>query len=130
DEDGAPDRDVGERDGEVHPRARRPDRRERRAARGAVVSGRIMVMVPGYNEPPDHFDLLKKGRRGIAGLEAAGFTCVSFGARNDRLRDRIDRFATFLAEIEEQNPESRITLLGYSLGGLVVRGYLLAYPDR
>jgi len=89
-----------------------------------------MVMVPGYNEPPDHFDLLKKGRRGITGLEAAGFTCVSFGARNDRLRDRIDRFATFLAQIEEQNPESRITLLGYSLGGLVVRGYLLAYPDR
>jgi len=89
-----------------------------------------MVMVPGYNEPPDHFDLIKRGRRGVTGLEAAGFTCISFAAKNDRLRDRIDRFATFLEQIEAQHPDSRITLLGYSLGGLIVRGYLLAYPDR
>jgi pimeloyl-ACP methyl ester carboxylesterase len=89
-----------------------------------------MVMIPGYNEPPDHFDLLKEGRRGIPGLQAAGFTCVTFAAKDDRLRDRIDRFASFVQDIETKNPESRITLLGYSLGGLVVRGYLLAYPER
>jgi len=89
-----------------------------------------MVMVPGYNEPPDHFDLIKKGRREIPGLESAGFTCTSFAAKDDRLRDRIDRFATFLKDVRSAHPASPITLLGYSLGGLVVRGYLLAYPDR
>ena len=93
-------------------------------------AGRTMVMVPGYNEPPDHFDTLKRGRRGIPGLEAAGYTCVTFSAKNDRLRDRIDRFAAFLDDLERERPQDRITLLGYSLGGLVVRGFLLAYPEK
>jgi pimeloyl-ACP methyl ester carboxylesterase len=89
-----------------------------------------MVLVPGYNEPPDHLDLIRHGRRGIPGIESAGFACLTFGAKNDRLRDRIDRFAGFLEDVERNRPESRITLLGYSLGGLVVRGYLLAYPEQ
>ncbi len=91
---------------------------------------RTMVMVPGYNEPPDHFSILEKGRRGIPGIEAAGFSCVTFGAKNDSLRDRIDRFATFIEDLDRERPDHRLSLLGYSLGGLVVRGYLLAYPER
>lgn len=91
---------------------------------------RTMVMIPGYNEPPDHFNHLKHGRHGIPGLEAAGFVCETFGAKKDRLRDRIDRFAKFIEDLDKKRPGTKITLLGYSLGGLVVRGYLLAYPDR
>ncbi|MDQ2993051.1 MAG: alpha/beta fold hydrolase [Candidatus Eremiobacteraeota bacterium] len=91
---------------------------------------RTMVMVPGYNEPPDHFKRLEKGRHGIQGIEAAGFSCVTFDAKNDSLRRRIDRFAAFVEKLDRERPDHRMTLLGYSLGGLVVRGYLLAYPER
>ena len=38
---------------------------------------RTLLMVPGYNEPPLHFEILQKGRGAIAGLEAHGFQCLS-----------------------------------------------------
>ena len=89
-----------------------------------------MIMVPGYNEPPNHFGILQKGRHGIAGLESYGFDCKNFKQTDDDLRDRIDRFADYLTELKNQGVKFPVINLGYSLGGLVVRGFLRAYPER
>jgi len=87
-------------------------------------------MVPGYNEPPLHFEILQKGRGAIAGLEAHGFQCLTFPPQADDLRDRIDRFADHLAQLRSAGHPFPISTVGYSLGGLVVRGFLRAYPQR
>ncbi|MHB8148375.1 MAG: lipase family alpha/beta hydrolase [Vulcanimicrobiaceae bacterium] len=91
---------------------------------------RTIVMVPGYNEPPNHFDILAEGKNGIPGLRAHGFDCLTFPAADDDLRDRIDRFAEFLTQLRTNGHPFPVALLGYSLGGLVVRGFLRAYPHR
>ena len=93
-------------------------------------SERTIVMVPGYNEPPEHFDILVDGRNGTPGLRHHNFNCLTFPQQDDRLRDRIDRFAAFLLEVRALGYPFPVVLLGYSLGGLVVRGFLRAYPHR
>jgi pimeloyl-ACP methyl ester carboxylesterase len=95
-----------------------------------VNNERTIVMVPGYNEPPAHFDILVEGRKDFPGLRAHGFDCLTFPQQDDRLRDRIDRFAAFLLEVRALGYAFPVILLGYSLGGLVVRGFLRAYPHR
>lgn len=87
-------------------------------------------MVPGYNEPPVHFEILQKGRAGIRGLDSYGFTCLTFPPQDDDLRDRIDRFARYLTDLRSTGHPFPISTVGYSLGGLVVRGFLRAYPER
>lgn len=87
-------------------------------------------MIPGYNEPPDHFDILIEGKNGVPGLHGHGFECIRFPAQDDRLRERIDRFATFLDTLHAMGHPFPIVLVGYSLGGLVARGFLKAYPHR
>ncbi|PZR57421.1 MAG: hypothetical protein DLM50_05445 [Candidatus Meridianibacter frigidus] len=89
-----------------------------------------MLMVPGYNEPPNHFNILAEGRDGIPGLEQYGFRCTTFGQHDDDLRDRIDRFAVHLTDLRRQGHPFPIITVGYSLGGLVTRGFLRAYPER
>jgi len=91
---------------------------------------RTLFMVPGYNEPPTHFEVLQKGRAGIEGLESRGFRCVTFPPQADNLRDRVDRFADHVTFLRESGHEFPIATVGYSLGGLVVRGFLRAYPER
>ena len=86
-------------------------------------------MVPGYNEPPEHFDLLRRGTQLVPGLDAFGIDSITFGEFNDTLSERIDRFARFISELQRTR-EQPISLLGYSLGGLVVRGFLRRYPHR
>lgn len=93
-------------------------------------SERTIVLVPGYNEPPEHFDIFVKGRNGTKGLRAHNFNCLTFPQQDDRLRDRIDRFAAFLLEVRALGYPFPVVLIGYSLGGLVVRGFLRAYPHR
>ena len=87
-------------------------------------------MVPGYNEPPTHFEILEHGRAGMQGLESYGFRCVTFPPQADDLRDRIDRFADHIDLLRETGYQFPIATVGYSLGGLVVRGFLRAYPER
>jgi len=89
-----------------------------------------MVMVPGYNEPPEHFNLLRHGTPQVPGLESYGIDCITFGEFNDTLSERIDRFAEFISELKDKGRRFPIVLLGYSLGGLVVRGFLRRYPTR
>jgi pimeloyl-ACP methyl ester carboxylesterase len=89
-----------------------------------------MVMVPGYNEPPTHFDTLRRGNNGAKGLDAYGIDSITFGECDDTLRERIDRFAVFVDDLKKQGKTFPIVLLGYSLGGLVVRAFLRRYPER
>lgn len=92
--------------------------------------GSTMVLVPGYNEPPEHFNLLRHGTEQVPGLDAYGIESLTFGEFNDTLSERIDRFAAFIDSLKEQGRRFPIILLGYSLGGLVVRGFLRRYPHR
>lgn len=81
------------------------------------------VVVTGYNEPPEHFDRLRRGLRDY-GIESLAFAeCV------DTLSARIDRFADFL-ETRKRAGGEPLAAIGYSLGGLVVRGFLRRYPHR
>lgn len=91
---------------------------------------RTLVLVPGYNEPPAHFEIIQNGKNGLPGVRAFGFKCVTFGVEDDKLRDRIDRFADYLTELRREGFAFPAVTLGYSLGGLVVRGFLRAYPER
>lgn len=89
-----------------------------------------MVMVPGYNEPPEHFDLLRRGTLEVPGLNAYGIESLTFAEFDDTLSERVDRFAAYLTELRRDGVQFPIVLLGYSLGGLVVRGFLRRYPHR
>ena len=89
-----------------------------------------MVMVPGYNEPPEHFDLLRRGTAQVPGLNYYGVDSITFGEFNDTLDERIDRFAAFISDLRKEGREFPVALLGYSLGGLVVRGFLRRYGFR
>ena len=89
-----------------------------------------VAMVSGYNEPPAHFDLLRRGTPQVPGLNAYGIASVAFEHSPDTLSERIDRFAAFIDGLREQGHEFPIALLGYSMGGLVVRGFLRRYEHR
>ena len=91
---------------------------------------RTIVMVSGYNEPPEHLDILEFGKKGIPGLRGHGFNCVTFPKMDDDLRDRIDRFAMHLTDLRNAGHPFPVVTMGYSLGGLVTRGFLRAYPER
>jgi len=87
-------------------------------------------MVSGYNEPPDHLEIIAKGKDGLPGLNAYGMQARVFPKQDDTLRDRIDRFSAYLDHLRSGAVRFPIVTLGYSLGGLVVRGFLRAYPER
>lgn len=89
-----------------------------------------LLMIPGYDEPPEHLETLVNGRHGLPGLRAHGFECVILPRCYERLRDRIDRLAACIEDLRARGYPFPLTLLGYSLGGLVARGYLRAYPQR
>jgi pimeloyl-ACP methyl ester carboxylesterase len=89
-----------------------------------------IVIVPGFNEPDRDMNTLAKGRRRKPGLEARGYKCVPFPRLEDSLSDRIDRYAEFIEIQTAGGHGAPVVSLGYSLGGLVVRGYLRRYPER
>jgi pimeloyl-ACP methyl ester carboxylesterase len=91
-----------------------------------------VVLIPGWNEQADKMRTFIDGRNGIDGLAAFGFDCTIFPTDgDDPLRDRIDRFAAFLDRLREREPDAfPIATVGYSVGGLVNRGFLRAYPQR
>jgi pimeloyl-ACP methyl ester carboxylesterase len=95
-----------------------------------IVRPRTAVLLAGWNQPPEHFSHIVDGSSAIPGLRAYGFNCVPFPAQDDRLRERIDRLATFLETLHAMGHPFPVILIGYSTGGLVARGFLRAYPHR
>lgn len=94
-------------------------------------SGQGIVIVPGFNEPEKDMGTLADGRRGRPGLSARGFACVLCPTLKEPLAERIDRFADLLSDLRaEGRLQFPVVTLGYSLGGLVVRGFLRKYPER
>ena len=89
-----------------------------------------MLMLPGYDEPPEDLETLANGRHGLPGLRAHGFECVAMPRYYAQLRRRIERLAELIEDLREKGYPFPITLLGYSLGGLVARGFLRAYPQH
>lgn len=89
-----------------------------------------VIMVPGYNEPAEHFDLLRRGTPQVPGLDYYAIDSLTFSEFNDTLSERIDRFARFISDMKASGHPFPIVLLGYSLGGLVVRGFLRRYQHR
>ncbi len=94
------------------------------------MSPRTLLMISGYDEPPEHLETLANGRHGFPGLRAHGFECAMLPRCYEQLRYRIDRLAETIEEMRKDGYPFPITLLGYSLGGLVARGFLRAYPQR
>ena len=70
------------------------------------------------------------GRHGLPGLSAAGFKCTVFDGGTGSLSDRIDQLARFIAGLRAADSTiSRVSLFGYSAGGLTARGLVRAYPE-
>jgi pimeloyl-ACP methyl ester carboxylesterase len=89
-----------------------------------------IVIVPGYNEPNKDMLALADGRRDKPGLRSRGYACQLFPQYSDELSDRINKFAAFLDTLKAGGTVFPVTTLGYSLGGLVTRGFLRRYPER
>lgn len=89
-----------------------------------------IVIVPGYNEPNNDMLTLSEGRRKLPGLRARGYACQLFPQYEDDLSDRIGKFAGFLDDLKAGGTHFPVTTLGYSLGGLVIRGFLRRHPER
>jgi len=90
-----------------------------------------VVLIPGWNEQAKVMRTFVDGRRGIEGLSALGFDCTIFPDGDETLRERIDRFASFLDRLHAREPASfPVATVGYSAGGLINRGFLRAYPQR
>jgi hypothetical protein len=90
-----------------------------------------VILIPGWNEQARLMRTFSEGRNGKDGLAAFGFDCAIFPDGDEPLRERIDRFATFLDMLHAREPESfPVATVGYSAGGLINRGFLRAYPHR
>lgn len=92
-----------------------------------------VVLIPGWNEAAALMRTFADGRHGIDGLSAYGFDCAVFpGDGDDPLRARVDRFAAYLDQIRVREGDAAfpVATVGYSMGGLVNRGFLRAYPER
>jgi|HubBroStandDraft_1064217.scaffolds.fasta_scaffold14627_5 pimeloyl-ACP methyl ester carboxylesterase len=92
-----------------------------------------VILLAGWNEAAARMQTFADGRHGLDGLAAFGYDCTPFPADgDDPLRPRIDRFAAFLDQLRAREGDDIFPLatIGYSMGGLVNRGFLRAYPER
>ncbi len=91
-----------------------------------------VVLIPGWNEAAKMMRTYIDGRNGHDGLAAFGFDCTIFDPpRDDTMADRVARFAAFLDALKTREPDAfPIATIGYSVGGLVNRGFLRMYPER
>ena len=90
-----------------------------------------VILIPGWNEQADLMRTFSEGRHGKDGLAAFGFDCTIFPNGHETLRQRIDRFASFLDRLRAREPEAfPVATVGYSAGALVNRGFLRAFPQR
>jgi pimeloyl-ACP methyl ester carboxylesterase len=90
-----------------------------------------VILIPGWNEQAKLMRTFSEGRNGKDGLAAFGFDCTIFPDGNETLRERIDRFGSFLDRLHAREPDAfPVATVGYSAGGLINRGFLRAYPQR
>jgi hypothetical protein len=90
-----------------------------------------VVLIPGWNEQSKLMRTFSEGRNGIDGLAAFGYDCSIFPDGDEPLRERIDRFGTFLDRMHSREPDAfPVATVGYSAGALINRGFLRAYPHR
>jgi pimeloyl-ACP methyl ester carboxylesterase len=89
---------------------------------------RTLLIIPGWNEPLSDLGTVVRGRAGLPGLCDHDFECITLPPCYEHVRERIDRLAEYIAELRRNGARFPVALLGYSLGGLVARGYLRAYP--
>ena len=90
-----------------------------------------VILIPGWNEQAKLMRTFSDGRNGKDGLAAFGFDCTVFPDGNETLRERIDRFGSFLDRLHAREPDAfPVATVGYSAGGLINRGFLRAYPQR
>jgi pimeloyl-ACP methyl ester carboxylesterase len=91
---------------------------------------RTLLLVPGFDEPSEDLETLAAGRHGLPGLRAHGFECIIVPRCFEKLRERVERLAEYVEDLRAQGHSMPMTLVGYSLGGLVARGFLRAYPRQ
>lgn len=90
-----------------------------------------VILIPGWNEQAKLMRTFSEGRNGKDGLAAFGFDCTIFPDGNETLRERIDRFGSFLDRLHAREPDAfPVATVGYSAGALINRGFLRAYPQR
>ena len=90
-----------------------------------------LILLAGWNEAVKYMGTFSYGRRGNDGFDAFGFDGTVFPKTHGTMRDRIEHFATFLDQLRDREPDAfPIATLGFSVGGLINRGFLRAYPER
>lgn len=90
-----------------------------------------MILLAGWNEAVKYMGTLSHGRHDLDGLDSFGFDCTVFPKTHGTMRERIDHFAAFLDGLRDREPDAfPIATLGFSVGGLINRGFLRAYPER
>ena len=85
--------------------------------------GRSIVVFPGFMASDRTTSRLRRS------LSAAGFDVHGWGlGRNRGIRiDTLDRVARLIGRLSERAP---VTLIGWSLGGLIAREYAKRFPDQ
>lgn len=90
-----------------------------------------VILLAGWNEAVKYLGTLSNGRRGLDGLDSFGFDCTVFPKTHGTMRERIEHFAAFLDQLRDREPDAfPVATLGFSLGGLINRGFLRAHPER
>ncbi|RHW17590.1 alpha/beta fold hydrolase [Sphingomonas gilva] len=94
-------------------------------ARAKVGAGRPVLVLPGFLANDRSTRMLR------AGLAEAGFDAHGWGmGRNLGVRaDTLDRIDALARRIAANNP-APLTIVGWSLGGLIAREYAKRAPDR
>lgn len=87
--------------------------------------GRTIVVIPGFLTTDRRTAMLRRV------ITRAGYRCFGWGlGRNGPIRaDILDRLDAELATITARHP-GRVTLIGWSLGGLIAREYAKFAPER
>lgn len=92
--------------------------------------GKTVLLIPGWHEKAHDLRTITHGRPPLPGLAARGFDPITFELRQESLPERIDRFARFVRELKLREPDRfPAILVGYSMGGIVVRGLFRRHPD-
>jgi len=92
---------------------------------------KTILLIPGWHEKAHDLRTVTHGRPPLPGLAARGFDPRTFELQPDEsLLERIDRFAEFIRDLKNREPERfPLALFGYSMGGIVARGLLYRHPE-
>ena len=92
---------------------------------------KTILLIPGWHEKAHDLRTITHGRPPLPGLAARGFDPRTFELQPDEsLPERIDRFAEYIRDLKNREPERfPLALFGYSMGGIVARGLLYRHPE-